>query len=154
MNLYSLSTTDIHELRSPSTLGAAYGLAFETYEAAADILAALDDDGDLEIIGADAADLPSDVRIPTAGFAVVAGREGPIYGVGVTVENAEDAARENFDLTRPAPEIDELRYASDSDENAVYLVPCTQTLIDAVTANGGGIALDVVGRGSRMVAVV
>lgn len=42
MTLFYLSTTDIHELRSPSTLGPAYGVAFETHEAAAMALAVID----------------------------------------------------------------------------------------------------------------
>lgn len=153
MTLFYLSTTDIHELRSPSTLGPAYGVAFETHEAAAMALAAIDEDGDLEIIEADVADLPSDVRIPAAGFAVIAGSEGPIYGVGTKTEDAEEAARDSFDPARDAPEIDEWRYAADGAENTVYLIPCTQDVIDAVEARGGNIGFQIVGRGSRAVAV-
>lgn len=154
MIVYYLDTTDIHELRSHETLGAAYGVAFLTHEAAADALAALDDDGDLEIVETDALDLPGDVRIPAAGFAIVAGDEGPVYGVGATEAAAMAAALTAYDPTREAPEVVGWQYRDAADTGLVYSIPCTQAMLDVVAAKGGAVAFDVVGRGRRAVAVV
>lgn len=154
MTLYYLSTTDIHELRSPSTLGAAYGVGFLTREAAADALAALDDDGDLEIVEADVRDLPSDVAIPTAGVAIVGGDEGPIYGVAETVEEAYAELRANYDQTRGVPDVVGWQYRDAADVGFVYSIPCTADLMDAVDVKGGAVLFDVVGRGRRAVAVM
>ncbi len=93
------------------------------------------------------------MRIPAAGFAIIDGSEGPIYGVGTTPDAALKAARDSFDPARDAPEIDEWQYAADGAENTVYLIPCTQDVIDAVEARGGNIGFRIVGRGSRAVAV-
>lgn len=154
MTIYYLSTTDIHELRSPSTLGAAYGAGFLTHEAAADALAALDDDGDLEIVEADVRDLPSDVAIPTGGVAIVGGDEGPIYGVGSTAEEAEAQAALAYDRTRGVPDVVGWQYRDGADVGLVYSIPCTTDLMDAVDVKGGAVPFDIVGRGRRAVAVL
>lgn len=154
MTIYYLSTTDMHELRSPSTLGAAYGVGFLTREAAADALAALDADGDLEIVEADVRDLPSDVAIPISGVAIVGGDEGPIYGVGSTEAEAQAAATLAYDRTREAPEVVGWQYRDAADVGLVYSIPCTADLMNAVAVKGGMVALDVVGRGRRAVAVL
>lgn len=154
MILFYLDPIDIYELRSPETLGAAYGVAYATRDEAADALCALDDTDGIEIIECDALDLPGDVRIPTSGFAIVAGDEGPVYGVGATEAAAMAAALTAYDPTREVPEVVGWQYRDAADTGLAYSIPCTQTMLDAVAVKGGTVAFDVVGRGKRAVAVV
>lgn len=154
MTLFYLDTADAHSLRSRETLGNFFGVAFLTHEAAADAQVSLDDCDDLEIVEADARDLPDDVKIPTAGFAIVAGDEGPVYGVGATISDAETAASQSYDQTRESPEVVEWALRDAADSGLVYSIPCTQDLIDAVADRGGMISFDIIGRGKRAVAVL
>jgi hypothetical protein len=152
--LFYLDTTDAHSLRCHETLGAFFGIAFLTRDEAASAQASLDDCDDLEIVEADVRDLPPDVSIPVAGVAIVAGDEGPIYGVAESVDEAYGEFVAHYDNTRQAPEVVGWQYRDAADTVLVYSVPCSRDLIDAVGERGGGVSFEIIGRGRRAVAVL
>lgn len=146
--------TDAGTTRCHETLGQFFGVGFLTREEAASAQASLDDCDDLEIVEADVRDLPPDVSIPTAGVVIVAGDEGPIYGAAQTVEEAHAEFVAHYDHTRQAPEVVGWQYRDAADTGLVYSVPCSRDLLDAVSARGGGVSFEIVGRGRRAVAVL
>lgn len=59
---YYLNPADAHTLRSHESLGAAFGVLYATFDAAADAQAGFDDSDDYEIVEVDGFDdLPDDV---------------------------------------------------------------------------------------------
>lgn len=152
--VYYLDTTEAHSLRCHETLGAFFGVAFLTRDEAASAQASLNNYNNLDIVEADVRDLPPDVSIPVAGVAIVAGDEGPIYGVAESVEEAYGEFVAHYDNTRQAPEVVGWQYRDAADTGLVYSVPCSRDLLDAVGERGGAVSFEIIGRGRRAVAVL